>query len=57
MAKASEIAKEYCQSHTIPYTETTLVESYGIVIQYLNRVGLSAGGDPFECPAAARFGR
>jgi fatty acid desaturase len=57
MAKASEIAKEYCESHTIPYTETTLVESYGIVIQYLNRVGLSAGGDPFECPAAARFGR
>ena len=57
LLKAREIAKEYCETHTIPYTETTLTESYGIVIRYLNRVGLSAGGDPFDCPAARRFGR
>ncbi|MCU1403423.1 MAG: acyl-CoA desaturase [Microbacteriaceae bacterium] len=57
LAKAREIAKEYCDTHTIGYTETTLTESYGIVIQYLNRVGLSAGGDPFDCPAATQFGR
>ena len=25
--------------------------------QYLNRVGLAAGGDPFDCPAATQFGR
>jgi fatty acid desaturase len=57
LAKAQEIAKEYCETHTVPYTETTLVESYGIVVRYLNRVGLAAGGDPFDCPAATQFGR
>ena len=57
LAKAREFAKEYCDSHNILYTETTLTQSYGIVIAYLNRVGLSAGGDPFDCPAAAQLGR
>jgi fatty acid desaturase len=57
LAKAREIAKEYCDTHSILYTETTLTQSYGIVIQYLNRVGLAAGGDPFDCPAAVQFGR
>ncbi len=57
LVKAREIAKEYCDTHTVPYTETSLAQSYGIVVQYLNRVGLSAGRDPFDCPAAAQFGR
>ncbi|MET4783693.1 acyl-CoA desaturase [Glaciihabitans sp. UYNi722] len=57
LAKAQEIVKEYCDTHRILYTETTLSESYGIVVRYLNRVGLAAGGDPFDCPAATAFGR
>lgn len=57
LARAQEIVKEYCATHKILYTETTLSESYVIVTQYLNKVGLSAGGDPFNCPAAAQFGR
>ena len=57
LKRAQEIAKEYCASHTILYTETTLVESYSIVVKYLNRVGLAAGGDPFDCPASASMGR
>ena len=57
LRKAQVIAKEYCRSHDILYTETTLAQSYGIVIKYLNRVGLSAGADPFDCPAATQFGR
>lgn len=57
LARAAEIAREYCETHRIAYTQTTLAESYGIVIRYLNRVGLAAGGDPFDCPAAAQFGR
>lgn len=57
LKKAQEIAREYCTTHKIPYTETSLTESYGIVIAYLNRVGLKAGGDPFDCPASAQFGR
>ena len=54
---AQKLAKAYCVEHSIPYTETSLVQSYGIVIRYLNRVGLSAGGDPFDCPAASAYGR
>lgn len=54
LRKASEIVKEYCKAHNILYTETSLLQSYGNVIRYLNEVGLSAR-DPFECPMTARF--
>jgi fatty acid desaturase len=57
LKKAREIAREYCEAHAIPYTETSLRASYAIVVRYLNRVGLAAGGDPFDCPAATAFGR
>jgi fatty acid desaturase len=55
--KARLIAKQYCLDHDILYTETTLPKSYGIVVRYLNEVGLAAGRDPFDCPAATQFGR
>ncbi|MGG7463554.1 MULTISPECIES: fatty acid desaturase family protein [unclassified Plantibacter] len=55
--RARLIAREYCESRDVTYTETSLRESYAIVIRYLNRVGLSAGGDPFDCPSATAFGR
>ncbi|TDW29266.1 fatty acid desaturase family protein [Cryobacterium psychrophilum] len=54
LRKAQEITKEYCASNDIKYTETGVFESYGIVIEYLNKVGLSAR-DPFDCPMVARF--
>ena len=38
----------------VPYTETTLLHSYAIVIAYLNRVGLAAR-DPFDCPLAGQL--
>jgi fatty acid desaturase len=57
LSRAQVIAREYCRAHDIEYTETTVAQSYGIVIRYLNRVGLAAGGDPFDCPAASAFGR
>ncbi|MFT4258374.1 fatty acid desaturase family protein [Microbacterium sp.] len=56
LAKAREIVRDYCSSHGVPYTETSLLRSYAIVIDYLNRVGLAAR-DPFDCPAVAQFGR
>ncbi len=56
LSRAREIVKDYCSANDVPYTETTVLRSYGIVIQYLNRVGLAAG-DPFDCPVAAPFGR
>ncbi|MGO2658503.1 MAG: fatty acid desaturase family protein [Mycetocola reblochoni] len=56
LAKARVIVREYCQTHDVPYTETSLLESYGIVIAYLNRVGLAAR-DPFDCPTASQLRR
>jgi fatty acid desaturase len=55
LRRASELVKAHCAEHGIPYTETTLLQSWGIVVAYLNRVGLAAGGDPFDCPAAAQL--
>ncbi|UVJ39309.1 acyl-CoA desaturase [Arthrobacter sp. CJ23] len=52
--RAAAVVRARCQELDIPYTETSLVASYGIVVRYLNAVGLSAGG-PFECPVGDRF--
>ena len=56
LARARIIVQDYCARHANPYTETSLIASYRIVIRYLNRVGLGAR-DPFDCPVAAQFGR
>ncbi len=56
LAKTREIVLEHCAANDVPYTETTLLESYGIVVQYLNRVGLAAR-DPFDCPERVAMGR
>jgi len=56
LGRAREIVREHCRSIGVPYTETTLLRSYGIVVRYLNRVGLAAR-DPFDCPAAGQFRR
>jgi fatty acid desaturase len=51
LSKASRMVREYCQEHSISYTETSLWRSYAAVVDYLNRVGLHAR-DPFDCPKA-----
>ncbi len=56
LRRTRTIVKEHCEQLGIPYTETTLGNSYMIVMQYLNRVGLSAR-DPFHCPVAGEYGR
>ena len=56
LAKAREIVIEHCATLDVPYTEVSIMKSYAIVIEYLNRVGLAAR-DPFECPITAEFRR
>lgn len=56
LAQARELVIEQCMTYKVPYTETTLRRSYGIVIAYLNRVGLAAR-DPFDCPVTAEYRR
>ena len=49
LARARDIVREHCRNLGLPYTETSLAQSYAIVVRYLNEVGLSAR-DPFDCP-------
>ncbi|MEV1131770.1 acyl-CoA desaturase [Agromyces sp. NPDC049794] len=56
LAKTREIVREYCRTLDVPYTETTVLQSYAIVVSYLNRVGLAAR-DPFDCPMVNQFRR
>lgn len=54
LAEARRIVREHCRSLDVPYTETSLVGAWGIVVSYLNRVGLSAR-DSFRCPIAGQL--
>ena len=56
LSKARDIVREHCRTLDVPYTETTVLRSYGIVIEYLNRVGLAAR-DPFDCPVVGAYRR
>ncbi|RLP83019.1 acyl-CoA desaturase [Mycetocola lacteus] len=56
LAATRKIVREHCKNLEVPYTETSVLRSYAIVIAYLNRVGLAAR-DPFDCPAAAQMRR
>lgn len=54
LPKVQPLVKQFCIERGISYTETGLFEAYGIVIRYLNRVGLGHS-DPMECPIVAQF--
>ncbi|WP_342002038.1 acyl-CoA desaturase [Microbacterium sp. LWH7-1.2] len=56
LARARDIVIDQCRALGVPYTETTLWRSYGIVVAYLNRVGLAAR-DPFDCPVVGTYRR
>jgi fatty acid desaturase len=53
LRKAQPLVAAYCAAQGVPYTRTTLWQSYRIVIGYLNSVGLR-GKDPFLCPLVAQ---
>jgi fatty acid desaturase len=53
LRRAAPIVRAYCERLGIPYTETGLFASYGIVLRYINRVGLGER-DPFDCPLVAQ---
>jgi fatty acid desaturase len=51
---AQPIVRQFCSERAIPYAETSLLESWGIVVRHLNQVGLGEA-DPFACPLAAQL--
>lgn len=55
LARTREIVMEFCKEKNVPYTEMGLFQSYGVVIKYLNRVGLSTNVDPFVCPMVSQL--
>lgn len=54
LRRARPIVQAFCAERGIPYTETGLLESYGIIVDYLNRVGLGHA-DPMDCPIVAQY--
>ncbi len=49
LRRARPLVRQFCTDHNIPYTETTLAESFVEIVRYLNEVGLKAR-NPFSCP-------
>ena len=54
LRQVQPIVRDFCAERSIPYTETGLFESYGIIVRYLNRVGLGHA-NPFECPLVSQY--
>ena len=54
LKRVRPIVRAYCAEHEVSYAEVGLLESYGIVVDYLNNVGLRAR-DPFECPVMSQY--
>ncbi|RZS91000.1 fatty acid desaturase [Motilibacter rhizosphaerae] len=54
LRRAKPLVEAFCAERGVTYTETGLFESYGIVVRYLNAVGLRAR-DPFTCPLVSVY--
>ncbi|QGG42872.1 fatty acid desaturase family protein [Aeromicrobium yanjiei] len=54
LRKAQPLVRAHCEAQGVDYLEVGLFQSYGIVIDYLNNVGIRAR-DPFDCPLAAQL--
>ena len=54
LRRARPLVRAHCAELGVPYTETTFVGSYRIVLRYLQRVGLRHA-DPFDCPMAEQL--
>ena len=52
--KARRLVQEHCRTLDVPYTETSLIKAWRIVINHLNRVGLAARNS-FHCPIAGQL--
>ena len=54
LCRANALVRRNCEQNGIVFTETGLIQSYAIVVRYLNRVGLFAM-DPFHCPLVRQY--
>ncbi|MGC4935571.1 fatty acid desaturase family protein [Gordonia sp. DT30] len=54
LAKVRPLVRAHCARHSVTYTETSLLNSYAIVVRYLNQAGLGER-DPFTCPLVQMY--
>jgi fatty acid desaturase len=54
LRRARRIVMEHCRTHAITYTETTVWQSYRVIVRYLNEVGLK-NRHTFSCPVAQQY--
>ncbi len=54
LRRAVPIVRDYCAQHKITYTETSLLGAYGLVVRYLNKVGL-AEAYTHRCPLVVQY--
>ncbi len=55
LRKAHAIVSEYCRQNDVTLVEMNLLASYKMIMQHLNKVGLSNNADPFVCPMVAEL--
>ena len=55
LRKAHAIVAEHCRQNDITLVEMNLLASYKVIMQHLNKVGLSNNTDPFVCPMVAEL--
>lgn len=55
LKRAHEIVTQFCLEKNIKFTETSFLESYFLIIKYLNKVGLSNNTNPFTCPMVQTY--
>jgi len=55
LRRAHAIVAEYCRQNDVTLVEMNLLSSYKVIMQHLNKVGLSNNVDPFVCPMVAEL--
>ncbi|CAN5120452.1 acyl-CoA desaturase [soil metagenome] len=56
LAAAARLVRAACKAEGIPYSETSLMRAFRLVVAYMNRVGLYSGAS-FECAIANNYSR
>lgn len=49
LRRLQPLVRDFCASHDVTYTETSMGQAFATVLSYLNQVGIK-NRDPFSCP-------
>ncbi|MFW3171322.1 acyl-CoA desaturase [Geodermatophilus sp. CPCC 206100] len=54
LRRAQPLVRAHCAARGVRYTEMGLVETFGVVVRYLDRVGIGQR-DAYQCPVTQQF--